>query len=410
MRGGGCLAGVAVAPPALSHAFAGRSLWAGAPRSVGRGLCREQPGTSNGTTRRAAPYERTIVPLSPLAVGVRNRGRFGSRSFPVAEHDGSKNHVPRRSADRALLRSSPLGSNFFRAAVDLHMSLDSSAGHLNGLPKPVRRFSACGSGVTIGDEFCLLDENRPRPRTAPAPARPRRRALQPRLGRGHAEHADQGRLAGGRVLAGRPCRPVAGSPSTSSRSSAIWNASPDRGAVAVERRALAPASAWPRMPPATQPKRSSAPVFIACSVATSCSPSCCARAVVEAALGGEIEHLAADHAAEPGRARQRQHQLEPHRRHRDGSRAATGCRTRRSAARRRPGSRSPRRTPCARSAGRAAGRRCPWPAGRRAPANSSARIRAPRPPSGRAARGTPNRAALSTTRNGRKRLPPPRLA
>ena len=45
-------------------------------------------------------------------------------------------------------------------------------------------------------------------------------------------------------------------------------------------------------------------------------------------------------------------------------------------ARRRQGSRSPRRTPCARSAGRGAGRRRPWPASRHGSANSSARIRA----------------------------------
>ena len=136
------------------------------------------------------------------------------------------------------------------------------------------------------------------------------------------------------------------------------------------------------------------------------------RAVAgEAAFRGEIEHLAARHAANPGCAGQRAHQFDADRRHRDGFRAATGCRRRRSEGRRRRGWRSPRRISCARSAGRAADRRCPSPADRHGPANSSARIRAPRRPSARARRGTPNRlAALSTTKNGRNRLPPPRLA
>ena len=38
------------------------------------------------------------------------------------------------------------------------------------------------------------------------------------------------------------------------------------------------------------------------------------RAAIEAAFGGEIEHLPADHAAEPGGARERKHKLDPHRR------------------------------------------------------------------------------------------------
>ena len=61
--------------------------------------------------------------------------------------------------------------------------------------------------------------------------------------------------------------------------------------------------------------------------------------------------------------------------------------------RRRQGWRSPRRRPCARSAGRGADRRRPWPAGRHGSANSNARIRAPPPtrnaasPSARKQRG-----------------------
>ncbi len=67
------------------------------------------------------------------------------------------------------------------------------------------------------------------------------------------------------------------------------------------------------MPPAWQPKRSSAPVFIACNVRTSFSPSCgVARLLHEAAFGGEIEHLAAGHAADTGGARQRHDQFDAH--------------------------------------------------------------------------------------------------
>ena len=72
--------------------------------------------------------------------------------------------------------------------------------------------------------------------------------------------------------------------------------------------------------------------------------------------------------------------------------AASGCvfgrprmsKAKRQAGRRRRGWRSPRRTPCARSDGRAADRRRPSPADRRAPVNSSARIRSRRRPSARA--------------------------
>ena len=63
------------------------------------------------------------------------------------------------------------------------------------------------------------------------------------------------------------------------------------------------------MAPATQPKRSSAPVFIACSVLTSSSPSFGGTASKRPSAR-EIEHLTADHAAEARGARQRQHQLE----------------------------------------------------------------------------------------------------
>ena len=94
--------------------------------------------------------------------------------------------------------------------------------------------------------------------------------LEPPFGAGDAEHADEGRLAGGGVLAGLfadqrriafDIEEIVGD----------LKRLADRRAVAFERvalRALAP----PRMPPAWQAKRNSAPVFIACSIRTSLSP------------------------------------------------------------------------------------------------------------------------------------------
>ncbi len=89
---------------------------------------------------------------------------------------------------------------------------------------------------------------------------------------------------------------------------------------------------------------------------------------------------------------------------------APRSRRRASAARRRRGSPSTRRTPCAQWAGRAACRHCPSTAGRRARANSNARTRTPRPHRAPHPGATPNSPALSMTRNGRKRLPPPSSA
>ena len=60
--------------------------------------------------------------------------------------------------------------------------------------------------------------------------------------------------------------------------------------------------------------------------------------------------LSADHAAKTGAARQRHDELHAVRQHRDAVSGRAECRTRRSAGRRRPGSRSPRRISCARSA------------------------------------------------------------
>ena len=102
----------------------------------------------------------------------------------------------------------------------------------------------------------------------------------------------------------------------------------DRLAVAARRASRLAFGALPRIAPATQQKCRIAPVFIACSVSTSCSP-CGVSFVAEAAFGREVEHLAADHAAEAGGAREPVHQRDPHRRRRDASRAAPGRRRRR---------------------------------------------------------------------------------
>ena len=68
------------------------------------------------------------------------------------------------------------------------------------------------------------------------------------------------------------------------------------------------------MPPALQANLSSAPVFIACSVQDLLFAEPLHGPAVEAALGREVEHLAADHAAETRGTRQRLHQFDPHRR------------------------------------------------------------------------------------------------
>ena len=86
-------------------------------------------------------------------------------------------------------------------------------------------------------------------------------------------------------------------------------------------------------------------------------------------LGDQVDHLAADHAGGARRLGERGDQLAAHRRiaMRVGMRPAP--RRPWSAARRRRAPRSPRRTPCGRSGGRAADRCCPSPADRHAPAN-----------------------------------------
>ena len=79
------------------------------------------------------------------------------------------------------------------------------------------------------------------------------------------------------------------------------------------------------------------------------------------------------------------------------SAAAPRSRRRASAAHRRQGSPSTRRTPCAQSAGRVACRHCPSTAGRHARANSSARIRTPLPHRAPPCASMPNNPALSMT-------------
>ena len=109
------------------------------------------------------------------------------------------------------------------------------------------------------------------------------------------------------------CLPTsAGSPSRSSRSSAIWNAWPTAAAVTLQRRALrgrrcgqnAAGLAGEAQQRAGLHRLQCAHVFFA---------ELKRGAVLhEAALGGEIEHLAAGHAADARRARQRHDQLDAH--------------------------------------------------------------------------------------------------
>ena len=88
---------------------------------------------------------------------------------------------------------------------------------------------------------------------------------------------------------------------TSSRSSASWKASPiaePNSAIRSRSDAGVPAT----MAPASQAKRIRAPVFIACRRMMPVSSGACV-------LGGEIERLAARHAAGAGCARKAQHEL-----------------------------------------------------------------------------------------------------
>ena len=154
-------------------------------------------------------------------------------------------------------------------------------------------------------------------------------------------------------------------------------------------------------PPRTQAERS-APVLARCSRSRSGGAD-------RASLGLEVHHLSADEPGRPAglaqhRGRGEAPARERVRRLRAAPRPSGGRRA--SAARRRPGSRSPRRRPCARSACRAAGRRRPSPAGRR---GSGCRCgSSPRRRRGAAAprAAPPTASPAASTSIGRIRLPP----
>ena len=93
---------------------------------------------------------------------------------------------------------------------------------------------------------------------------------EPLLGRVRPQHRHERGLS--RRPCARPCPWRLASPSTSSRSSAIWKASAQALAVAVSARRSSGA-ARPRMAPASQAKRISAPVFMACSRSTWARPA-----------------------------------------------------------------------------------------------------------------------------------------
>ena len=175
------------------------------------------------------------------------------------------------------------------------------------------------------------------------------------------------------------------SPWTSSRSSTIWNARSHGPAVTVEgldaqargpRRSRPPCAAGrgagprscgggsPRAPPSVpvvRPRRA-VPSWLQLG-----SP-----------FGLEVGHLAGHHARRAGRLGQDLHA--PQRRRPRPDLARPPPRTPGSRDRPPPGSPWPRRTPCGRSVGRAAGRRRPSPADRRGSANRCAPSPAHRPP------------------------------
>ena len=347
----------------------------------------------------------------------RNRRRFGSSFVPGSQvHDGPETKTLRTMAASATRRlqigPSVAKFNLARAfALRCRISLGYSVHDCNACPVPIQATSSDGfwhQACRSATNLRAFDQNRgSRPNGASAVSASATSYRQPRLGAGAAEHADHRGLAGGGVLAGRFAdqRRIA---FEIEKIVGDLEGLADRRSIALERLALRRLG---RGRECRRPRSRSAAARRSSSPAASARRSrrAAAAPLHEAAFGGEIEHLAAGHAADAGGARQRPHQLDAHARIGMGFRRATGCRRRRSAGRRRQGWRSPRRISCARSAGRAANRHCPWPADRHAPANSNARIPAPRRPSARCCRGTPNRAAHSTTRNGRNRLPPPRL-
>ena len=223
----------------------------------------------------------------------------------------------------------------------------------------------------------------------------RARALDP-------EDRDEGRLAGGGVGADRLAG-LGGRALDIEQIVGDLEREPEIVRIAAQRGARLRPAPCRGSPRPRRKRRSSAPVFIRCS-----------RVIAPISsglmLGDQIDHLAADHAGGAGRGRQRRHELAAHRRIAMRVGMRQHLEGQRSAARRRPAPRSPRRTPCGRSAGRAADRCCPSPADRHAPANRHAPSRSPRRPAARCSRATPNRRALASTRNGRSRLPGPSAA
>ena len=194
----------------------------------------------------------------------------------------------------------------------------------------------------------------------------------------------------------------AASPSTSSRSSRIWKARPRSAGVGDQRRA--------------RRRRG--------------------RAEDRAGLAGEgdqrpgLEALQLEHPVEVERPASAERSIiwPPHHAVGAGGRGEPATRTQRTSAsgwvagsastsnarrlagRRRQGSRSPRRTAVAAGPAAAVRSHRPSPAGRRGPGNSRGSARPPRRPAAPARAGTANSAAPASTRNGRSRLPPPRMA
>ena len=263
-------------------------------------------------------------------------------------------------------------------------------------------------GVPVGNELRAFDENS-------TPGSERRQGL---FGFGHqllqpcsrpraAEHADHRRLAGHRVLAGRfadqgriafEIEKIVGD----------LEGLADRRSIALERVALRLARASREYRPpgrrSATARRSSSPA--ACG--TSFSPSCCGPPPSKRPSAARSSICP---PTMPPRPAARASALTSAMRT-----AGSGCVSlprqdvegEASADHRRRESRSLRRISCARSAGRAAGRHCPWPADRRAPANSNARIPAPRRPSEPAGAGPrtaphirpPGRAGSACRRRG----------
>ena len=236
---------------------------------------------------------------------------------------------------------------------------------------------------------------------APSGREGRQGLVQQRLGAGRRASASPSR-AGSVALpaaASLPARlpSVAVSAVRSSRSSAIWKARPSSRPIGVDGRRVGAGAARPARPrrrpagrrscsasaPAPRPRRAAG-----------------ARPSMSALLPLDHEQRRCRPAAAPAPAPRAR------RRPAGGGRPATG-------ARRRPAPRWPRRRPCGRWAGRAAGRRRPWPAGRRGPASRCGRTpwpaRSAWPASRRRRRRRGPRQAARTSA-GRSRLPPPSRA